>query len=73
VGHASTFGEIIQLGSPLAKPTEWEKRSFLPYYDLHRRGNDLKALIKIALKLERLPSTLPETSSEDQRQRPDNL
>jgi len=53
--HASTLmGRIIQLGGvPLAKPTEWEKRSFLPYYEPPRRGNDLKALIKDSLKLER--------------------
>src|SRR2546426_620820 len=40
--HASTLmGRIIQLGGvPLAKPTEWEKRSFLPYYEPPRRGND---------------------------------
>jgi ferritin-like protein len=48
------MGRIIQLGGvPLAKPTEWEKRSFLPYYEPPRRGNDLKALIKDSLKLER--------------------
>ncbi len=53
--HASTLmGRIIQLGGvPLARPAEWEKRSFLPYYEPPRRGNDLKALIKDSLKLER--------------------
>src|SRR6266849_953663 len=40
-------------GVPLARPAEWEKRSFLPYYEPPRRGNDLKALIKDSLKLER--------------------
>ncbi len=45
---------VIQLGGvPLARPAEWEKRSFLPYYEPPRRGNDLKALIKDSLKLER--------------------
>src|SRR5207237_8212452 len=53
--HASTLmGRIIQLGGvPVARPAEWEKRSCLPYYELPWRGNDLKALIKDILKMER--------------------
>jgi bacterioferritin len=53
--HASAFmGRIVQLGGvPVARPAELEKRSFLPYYEPPRRGNDLKALIKDGLKLER--------------------
>lgn len=53
--HASTFmGRIVQLGGvPVARPAELEKRSFLPYSEPPRRGNDLKALIKDGLKLER--------------------
>ena len=53
--HASLFMErIIQLGGiPISKPTEWEKRSFHPYTEPPRRGNDLKAMIRDSLKLER--------------------
>jgi len=53
--HASAFmGRIVQLGGvPVARPAELEKRSFLPYSEPPRRGNDLKALIKDGLKLER--------------------
>ena len=53
--HASMFMErIIQLGGiPVSKPTEWEKKSFHPYTEPPRRGNDLKAMIKDSLKLER--------------------
>ncbi len=53
--HASTLmGRIIQLGGvPISRPLEWEKRSFHPYSEPPRRGNDLKALIKDSLKLER--------------------
>ena len=53
--HASMFMErIIQLGGiPISKPTEWEKKSFHPYTEPPRRGNDLKAMIKDSLKLER--------------------
>src|ERR1700745_3706950 len=53
--HASTLmGRIIQLGGvPVSRPAEWEKRSFLPYSEPPRRGNDLKALIKDSLRLER--------------------
>ena len=53
--HASTFmGRIIQLGGvPVSRPVEWEKRSFHPFTEPPRRGNDLKALIKDSLKLER--------------------
>ncbi len=53
--HAALFMErIIQLGGvPVSKPTEWEKRTFHPYTDPPRRGNDLKAMIRDSLKLER--------------------
>ncbi len=53
--HASTFmGRIIQLGGvPVSRPVEWEKRSFHPFADPPRRGNDLRSLIKDSLKLER--------------------
>ncbi len=53
--HAALFMErIIQLGGvPVSKPAEMEKRSFHPYTDPPRRGNDLKAMIKDSLKLER--------------------
>ncbi len=53
--HASAFmSRIVQLGGvPVARPAELEKRSFLPYSEPPRRGNDLKALIKDGLKLER--------------------
>lgn len=53
--HASHFmGRIIQLGGvPVSRPAEMEKRSFLQYSEPPRRGNDLKALIKDGLKLER--------------------
>ncbi len=53
--HASAFMErIIQLGGvPLSRPTEWEKKSFHPYTEPPRRGNDLKAMIKDSLRLER--------------------
>ena len=53
--HASLFMErIIQLGGiPVSKPTEWEKRTFHPYTEPPRRGNDLKAMIRDSLKLER--------------------
>ena len=53
--HASAFmGRIVQLGGvPVSRPAELEKRSFIPYSEPPRRGNDLKALIKDGLKLER--------------------
>ncbi len=53
--HASQFmGRIVQLGGvPVSRPAELEKRSFLQYSEPPRRGNDLKALIKDGLKLER--------------------
>lgn len=53
--HASLFMErIIQLGGiPVSKPAEWEKRTFHPYTEPPRRGNDLKAMIRDSLKLER--------------------
>ena len=53
--HAGALMErIIQLGGvPISKPVEIEKRSFHPYSDPPRRGNDLKAVIKDGLKLER--------------------
>jgi len=53
--HASMFMErIVQLGGiPVSKPMEWEKKSFHPYTEPPRRGNDLKAMIKDSLKLER--------------------
>ena len=53
--HASSFmGRIIQLGGvPVSRPAEMEKRSFLSYSEPPRRGNDLKALIKDGLKIER--------------------
>jgi len=53
--HAGVFMErIIQLGGvPVSKPTEMEKKSFHPYTEPPRRGNDLKAMIKDSLKLER--------------------
>lgn len=53
--HAGTFmARIVQLGGvPVSRPVELEKKSFLPYYEPPRRGNDLKALIKDGLKLER--------------------
>src|SRR5437660_7700198 len=53
--HASRFMErIIQLGGiPISKPVEWEKKAFFSYSDPPRRGNDLKAMIKESLKLER--------------------
>ena len=53
--HASSFmGRIIQLGGvPVSRPAEMEKRSFLSYSEPPRRGNDLKALVKDGLKLER--------------------
>ncbi len=53
--HAGAFMErIIQLGGvPVSKPVEMEKKSFHPYTDPPRRGNDLKAMIKDGLKVER--------------------
>ncbi len=53
--HASAFmGRIVQLGGvPVSRPAELEKRSFLSYSEPPRRGNDLKALVKDGLKLER--------------------
>ena len=53
--HASAFmGRIVQLGGvPVSRPVEMEKRSFLSYSEPPRRGNDLKALVKDGLKLER--------------------
>jgi bacterioferritin len=53
--HASAFmGRIVQLGGvPVSRPAEMEKRSFIPYSEPPRRGNDLKSLIKDGLKLER--------------------
>ena len=53
--HASTMmGRIIQLGGvPISRPLDWEKKSFHPFSEPPRRGNDLKALIKDSLKLER--------------------
>lgn len=53
--HASSFmSRIIQLGGvPVSRPAEMEKRSFLSYSEPPRRGNDLKALIKDGLKIER--------------------
>ena len=53
--HASSFmGRIIQLGGvPVSRPAEMEKRSFLAYSEPPRRGNDLRALIKDGLKMER--------------------
>ncbi len=53
--HAGVFMErIIQLGGvPVSRPVEMEKKSFHPYTDPPRRGNDLKAMIKDSLKLER--------------------
>lgn len=53
--HASWFMErIIQLGGvPLSRPVEWEKKSFHTFGEPPRRGNDLRALIKDSLKLER--------------------
>ncbi len=53
--HASAFmGRIVQLGGvPVSRPAEMEKRSFLSYSEPPRRGNDLKALVKDGLKLER--------------------
>ena len=53
--HAGALmARIVQLGGvPVSKPVELEKKSFLPYYEPPRRGNDLKALIKDGLKLER--------------------
>src|SRR5690348_1758680 len=43
--HASTLmGRIIQLGGvPVARPAEWEKRSFLPYSEPPRRWNGLRS------------------------------
>ena len=54
-GHVSLFMErIIQLGGiPVSKPAEWEKRTFHTYTEPPRRGNDLKAMIRDSLKLER--------------------
>lgn len=54
-GHVSTFmGRIVQLGGvPVSRPVEWEKRSFHPFTEPPRRGNDLRALIRDSLKLER--------------------
>ena len=53
--HASSFmSRIIQLGGvPVSRPAEMEKRSFLAYSEPPRRGNDLRALIKDGLKMER--------------------
>ncbi len=53
--HASLFMErIVQLGGiPVSRPAEWEKRTFHPYTEPPRRGNDLKAMIRDSLKLER--------------------
>ncbi len=53
--HAAMLMQrIVQLGGiPVSKPTEWEKRSFHPYSDPPRRGNDLKIIIRDSLKLER--------------------
>ncbi len=54
-GHAGALMErIIQLGGvPVSRPAEMEKKSFHPYTDPPRRGNDPKTLIKDSLKLER--------------------
>jgi len=54
-GHAKLFMErIIQLGGiPVSRPAEWEKRTFHPYTEPPRRGGDLKAIVRDALKLER--------------------
>ncbi len=53
--HAKLFMErIIQLGGiPVSRPAEWEKRTFHPYTEPPRRGGDLKAIVRDALKLER--------------------
>ena len=53
--HAAAFmGRIVQLGGvPVSRPVELEKRSFLQYSEPPRRGNDLRALIKDGLKMER--------------------
>ena len=53
--HAGAFMErIIQLGGvPISKAAEMEKKSFHSYTDPPRRGNDLKAVIKDGLKVER--------------------
>jgi bacterioferritin len=53
--HASWLLErIIQLGGiPLSRPMEWEKRSFHNFGEPPRKGNDLRALIRDSLKLER--------------------
>lgn len=53
--HASSLmGRIIQLGGvPVSRPAELEKRSYVSYSEPPRRGNDLRALIKDGLKLER--------------------
>ena len=53
--HASSFmARIVQLGGvPVSRPAEMEKKSFLQYSEPPRRGNDLKALIKDGLKMER--------------------
>jgi len=51
---AMVMQRIVQLGGiPVSKPSEWEKRSFHPYNDPPRRGNDLKLIIRDSLKLER--------------------
>ncbi len=59
--HAKLFmGRIIQLGGiPVSRPLEWEKRSFNPYAEpprkggAPRKGGDLKAMVRDALKFER--------------------
>ncbi len=53
--HAKLFmGRIIQLGGiPVSRPLEWEKRSFNPYAEPPRKGGDLKAMVRDALKFER--------------------
>ena len=53
--HASSLmGRIIQLGGvPVSRPAELEKKSYVSYSEPPRRGNDLRALIKDGLKLER--------------------
>lgn len=53
--HASSLmGRIIQLGGvPVSRPAEMEKRSYVSYSEPPRRGNDLRALIKDGLKMER--------------------
>jgi len=47
------MGRIIQLGGVPSQSLQSGERSFLPYYEPPRRGNDLKALNQDSLKLER--------------------